>query len=255
MCGRTTYRPFLAKKSGVFRLNNELNSSPDPFHMWGYTHISTLSILLIFFMTLFSSRHFLRPYRKVIYLVTGSLLLLSRLSLDAWYVATSNWSVQTSLPFELCSVASLLCALMLFTRNTFLFEVLFFIAISGSLQALLTPELAYSFPHFRYVQFFFDHFLLFTAPFLLIWFEGYSIRFHSLIKAFLFLNGLALIAFIINILIGANYMFLMDKPSTRSLLDFLGPHPFYLLSLEGVALVIFLALFGAYSVFRKRSSM
>lgn len=231
-----------------------MDSSQIAFHMWDRTHVITLVILLALFITLFSFRHVLRPYRNIIYFVVGSSLLLSRLSLDIWYVLTESWSVQTSLPLELCSIASLLSAVMLFTRNTFLFEVLFFIAISGSLQALITPELAFGFPHFRYVQFFFDHFLLFITPFLLILFEGYTIQFRSLIKAFLFLNGLALFTFIMNVLFRANYMFLMDKPSTSSLLDLLGPHPFYLLMLEGVALLIFLSLYGLYTFFWGRFS-
>lgn len=217
--------------------------------MWDYTHLLTLIILFGLMFVLVINRNVLTPYRRSIYMSVGVCLILSRISLDIWYITTGSWNVQTSLPLELCSIASLLSAIMLFTRSKWLFEVLFFIAIGGALQALLTPELAYGFPHFRYVQFFFDHFLLMIAPLLLTLFERYTLTFRSLIRSFFFLNVLALVVAIINLLLNANYMFLMEKPSTRSLLDLLGPHPYYLLAVEGVAFIIFLILYGLYRFF------
>ena len=46
-------------------------------------------------------------------------------------------------------------------------------------------------------------------------------------------------------------MFLRMKPTNGSLLDFLGPYPWYIFSLEAVAFIIFICLWLA---FRKRKS-
>lgn len=64
----------------------------------------------------------------------------------------------------------------------------------------------------------------------------------------LFLNMLVVIIYPINILTGGNYMFLARKPSTASLLDVLGPHPWYLLALEVVAVVLFMLLYLPFAI-------
>src|SRR5699024_2068648 len=98
--------------------------------MWDLTHVLTIMFILFIF------RFQLKPYRKQIRLFIGTLLILSRLNLDIWYVLTGTWSVQQALPIELCSIASLAVGIMLLTKNRFLFETFYFIGIAGAIQAL-----------------------------------------------------------------------------------------------------------------------
>ena len=56
------------------------------------------------------------------------------------------------------------------------------------------------------------------------------------------LNIYAVVVGIINAIAGWNYGYLCRKPAMPSLLDFLGPWPWYLLSLELVAFLTFLIL-------------
>lgn len=218
--------------------------NPDTqFHMWDISHLITISIIVVLLILIFTFRKRLSPFRRPIRLMIGVLLILSRLSLDLWYITTDQWTAQSSLPLELCSIASLLAGVMLLTKSRFLFEVLYFIAIGGAVMAIVTPDLHFGFPQYRYIQFFFDHFLLILAPLLMIWLYHYQLTWRSVFKSLLFLNGLAAVVFIINQLISANYMFLREKPSGASLLDLLGPYPYYLLSLEFIALSLFFLLY------------
>src|SRR5699024_4532188 len=122
------------------------------FQMWGIPHLVTICLMLFLALTCFRWRESLVPYRNVIFYTVGTLLILSRISLDSWYIITGTWNVKTSLPLELCSIASLLCGLMLLTRSHYLFEVFYFIAIGGAIQAIVTPDLNFGFPQFRYFQ-------------------------------------------------------------------------------------------------------
>ena len=58
------------------------------------------------------------------------------------------------------------------------------------------------------------------------------------------LNVLAAVVFTVNLVTGGNYMFLRIKPTTGSLLDYLGPYPWYILSLEGVSFYRFCDTMG-----------
>jgi len=213
------------------------------FQMWGMTHIVTIIFIIVCLFALFVFKKTLLPYRRKIRITVGWTLIISRLSLDIWYLSTSQWSVKSSLPFELCSIASIMCAIMLLTKNKSLFEVFYFIALAGAFQAIVTPDLNFGFPQFRYIQFFLDHFLLIAAPLMMISLYDFKVTHRSIIKSFLTLNGIAAIVFCINHIFSSNYMFLSHKPNSASLLDFLGPYPFYLISLELVALLIFSMLY------------
>src|SRR5690625_4717216 len=107
---------------------------------------------------------------------------------------------------------------MLLTKNRFLFDTFYFIAIAGAIQAIISPDLLFGFPQFRFLQFFIDHFLLILGPLIMIWLYAYKITFFSLIKAFLTINLIAAIVFIINLLIDAIYMFLFLNSRSTSLL-------------------------------------
>lgn len=234
-------------------MKNWFYNSNIQFHLWDVTHLLTIGIILGLIVCIYLFRKKLIPIRGPIRIITGLLLILSRLSLDVWYITTNQWSAQSSLPFELCSMASLLAGVMLLTKNRFLFEVLYFIALSGAAMAIATPDLYFGFPQYRYIQFFSDHFLLILAPLLMIWLYHYRITWRSVLTSFLFLNGLAAMVYIVNHLISANYMFLSEKPGGMSLLDILGPYPYYLLSLEVIAFVLFSLLYLPFLIIKLKN--
>lgn len=231
-------------------MENWLFDPTTEFYLWGQAHLWTIIISATLLVMLYIGRHRFQSKRKIIRLTVGILLLISRITLDIWYVTTGQWSVTHALPLELCSIASLVCSIMLLTNSRFLFEIFYFIALGGAIQAIVTPELGFGFPQYRYIQFFLDHTLLIAAPLILIWYYHYTITWKSLIYSFVALNLMAALVFGLNLLFNSNYMFLMHKPDTASLIDYLGPHPYYLLALEGIVLTVFTLLYLPF-LFRK----
>ena len=67
-----------------------------------------------------------------------------------------------------------------------------------------------------------------------------------------FLNVSAVVVGLVNLAVGSNYMFLMRKPDTASLLDLLGPHPVYILVEELIALALFILMYIAFFVIPDR---
>lgn len=179
----------------------------------------------------------------------GLSLLVIDILYHVWLVQSDRWELSNSLPLELCSISLLLTIVLLWTGNRLVYQFVFYAGIGGALQAMLTPVLDMDFPHFRYFHFFYTHAGIILTALYFTWVKGYRPTFKGVLTTLLALNILLPFIFWINYLFEGNYMFLQRKPSGGSLLDFLGPYPWYILSLEIVAFLIFIFL---WFLFKKK---
>lgn len=222
-----------------------LTISGPPFQLFSLPHLLALAVTFCLLTLLYLFRRQLQASaaKRVFRFALAGVLLLSEVAFQLWHVLTDSWSAAYALPLQLCSVTLLLSAIMLLARSYLLYEITFFAGIGGAAQALLTPELFYPFPHFRFVHFFVAHAGIILACLYMTWVEGFRPTFRSVLKTMGFLNVLLVVAFAVNAWTGGNYLFVSRKPENPSLIDFLGPYPWYILSLEGVAVAIFSLLY------------
>ncbi|OXL81847.1 hypothetical protein BCV73_01260 [Paenibacillus sp. SSG-1] len=212
------------------------------FVMFSGPHLAALTVFVLACILMFLGRIRLQdsmPARQMVRYLIIACLIASEIALDIWNITEGYWNIKSTLPLELCSITLLLSVVMLAVRSRFLYQILFFAGIGGALQALITPSLDFAYPHFRFFQFFAAHMLIILASLYMTWVEKLQPTWRSIGWTMIFLNVLALGVGLINWMLGSNYMFLMHKPPTASILDFLGPHPLYLLAEEGIALLIF----------------
>jgi len=153
------------------------------------------------------------------------------------------------LPLHLCSVFVFLSAFMLYRRNSTIYEYAYFLGIGGAVQAVLTPDLGmYDFPHFRYFQTFISHGLIVSAAVYMTVVERMRPTWKSFLRVLVWTNVYMLFVGLVNALIGSNYMFIAHPPETASLIDLLGPWPWYLLSLEAIGFVLFFILYLPFAI-------
>ncbi|MFK2825181.1 TIGR02206 family membrane protein [Bacillus sp. B190/17] len=222
------------------------------FYMFSTSHIVVLVLLLLMILSLFIYRKKLADKNTRIGEWTAAFFLLGmEIAYHSWMIGTDLWTVNRSLPLELCSIATFLTIFLLITGNKLLYEILLFIGLLGASQALITPYLYFDFPHFRFFHFFFTHLLIFCTPLYFTWVKGYRPSFLSVVKTMIFLNVLASMIFVINKLTNGNYLFLRHKPETASMIDLLGPYPWYILSLEAVAFTLSIVI---WLLFREKSA-
>ncbi|MEK4487213.1 TIGR02206 family membrane protein [Psychrobacillus sp. FSL H8-0484] len=222
------------------------------FEMFSMTHFSSILVLvcLIFLLYLTRKKWSIKMEKMLLIerLFALSLLLMEVLY-HVWLFQADRWNWSNSLPLELCSISLVMTIFLLCTGNKHVYDFVFYAGIGGALQAVATPVLDLSFPHFRYFHFFYTHFGIIATALYFTWMKGYRPTFKGIIKTMVALNVLLPIIYGVNTFFQGNYMFLRSKPTNGSLLDFLGPYPWYILSLEIVAFFIFVCL---WLLFRKR---
>ncbi len=157
-----------------------------------------------------------------------------------------------ALPLELCHCVMLACAIALFRPVPLAFEITYFIGLAGTLQAALTPDIGQGFPSWEFILFFWSHGAVLLAVVYLIACSRLKPRPGSVLRMLVLVNLYALAVGGIDALFGWNYGYLCRKPAVPSLLDYLGPWPWYLLSLELVALANFFLLALPWRLLKKR---
>ena len=185
------------------------------------------------------------PLRR---LVAAALLIHVAFKTWLWIVIMERpWNEM--LPLHLCDVADVMAAILLIRGGQFLYELVYFWGLSGTLQALLTPDIPWSFPHPTYIAFFFGHGLIIVVAVYATWGMGLRPQPMSILRAFVCLNLYALFVTVPNILFDANYLYLMAKPESASLIDHFGPWPWYILVLEVLALVSFFIYYLPFAAY------
>ncbi|WP_280771434.1 TIGR02206 family membrane protein [Salipaludibacillus daqingensis] len=225
-----------------------------PFKMYSIEHAIVVAILLGGIMALYLSRKKLRggETRWLEWLLAITLILFE-VSYQLWMVVTDKWDASHALPLQLSNFSIIFVIVLLFTRSKLVFEIVFLAGIGGALQAMITPVLSFGFPHFVFWHFFYTHMMVIWVAFYFLWCRGFSFTLTSVMRTMLFLNILLPLIYFINVLVGGNYWFIMRKPSGGSLLDFLGPHPWYILGMEFAALAFFLLLWLIFGQKNRRT--
>ncbi len=222
----------------------------EPFKLFGPFHLLWLALVLgIVLFLLYGWKNPSETAKRRARYTLIALLVIAESSWHIWNLYWGHWTVQTMLPLHACSVMIIISIIMLLTRNYSLYEVVYFMGIGGAMQAVLTPEAdIYGFPHFRMFQTLIVHSTLMLSGIYMTAIEGFRPTWRSLWKVMAYINVYAVVVFGINSLLGSNYLYVMHKPPTASLLDVMGPWPWYLLALEGMALVIFTLLYLPFAL-------
>lgn len=221
------------------------------FEMFSDSHLVIIALLFIVSITIYLFKDQLRneKWRKAEIGIALSLTVMEG-TYHLWMIVNGSWKASQSLPLELCNISLYLTILLLFTKNKLIYDILFFAALLGASQSLATPTVTYDFPHFRFFHFFYAHLIIIWVSLYFTWVKGYRPTILSVIRLFVMLNVLMPIIMFINKRVDGNYMYLSHKPDHASLLDYLGPYPWYILSMEGLLITLSIIV---WLVFREKT--
>jgi hypothetical integral membrane protein (TIGR02206 family) len=158
-----------------------------------------------------------------------------------------------SVPLQLTDLATVVAAYALWSQKHWAYALTYYWGLVLSTQALISPALqSPDFPHYQFLAFWAIHLLVVWAAIYQTWGRGMRPDWRSYRIAVAVSAVWAVVTFTFNSFAGTNYGFLNRKPSTTSLLDVMGPWPWYVFI--GTALIVTVWALMTWPWERMRSS-
>ena len=208
------------------------------FLPWGPSHVAVLvlTVLGALALVVLGRRAGARTVRVTGLVLAGALVVVT---LGYQVVAFDPTRPGLTLPLQLSDLAPYAAAWAVVSGQRWAYALTYFWGLTLSVQALVTPALGGGdFPAPSFLVFFADHVLVVWIAVLLTW----GLRRHPSWRDYRFALVAtvcwAVPAQVVNVLTGADYGYLDRKPGTASLLDVLGPWPWYLLAEAALVVVV-----------------
>ena len=192
------------------------------------------------------------PWITIVSRALALAIVLTEPSYWVQQILNHSWSPRYDLPLQLSNASEFVSAAALWWRAPFLVELTYFWGLGAVLQALATPDFPEHFPDPAYFRFYVTHGgILFAAVFLTV---GLRITPRPWTAARVLLATVGYTAFVglADILTGGNYMYLRQKPVAGSLLNFMGPWPWYIASGLILAVILLTILNAPFWLARRR---
>ena len=222
------------------------------FQPYGLPHLTVISLTIVlpFVLAAIVWRTKSPRVEKVIIGVLSAVLVLNYVVYLIFIRSRGTAIWQHMLPMQLCDWGMVVVIVAMWTGNQRWFEVAYFWGIGGTLQAVLTPNLPFGFPDWRFISFFTSHCGIIIGVVFLMLTCRYRPYPMSIVRVFLWSEFYFVVTFVTDKLTDFNYGFLLHKPEAFSILSFLSDSwPLYLLQLHGVALLFFLGLYAPFAVY------
>jgi hypothetical integral membrane protein (TIGR02206 family) len=156
-------------------------------------------------------------------------------------VIENSWHIENSLPLHLCGMSAFIAAFLLIRGSQISYEFLVYWG-AGAIHAFLTPEITNGSSVYNHIEYCISHGIIILGSVYATMRLGYVPRPGSWWKVFLYTQLTLPIIGGINYLLGANYMYLCQKPDANNPFV-VGEWPYYLVGLELVIVIHFYAFY------------
>jgi hypothetical integral membrane protein (TIGR02206 family) len=229
-----------------------MGGAADAFRPFGPSHliVIALTVLLPFVLAAFVRKSRWPRGERTIGRLLAFMLLVNYLGYEIYLAATVGIEGRKVLPFQLCDWAMIAIVVALLTGRERWLEVAYFWGIGGTLQAILTPDLKFAFPHIRFVTFFVAHSGIVVAIAFMMIVKKYRPHWNSIVRTFAWTELYFVLTITVDLITGENYGYLLRKPGSASLLDGLSDQPIlYILQMHLLALAFFVVLYLPFAAY------
>lgn len=202
------------------------------FEIFTLAHILPIVVMFIMIYVIYRYKDVLRDSKmdmNIRYIIAFT-LIISEMSYYWRLVGIPSLGPNPveHLPIAVCGWVAIFCSFMVIGKSQTLFDISYFWLFAGSVFALLTPAvISYTGPtRFRYYQFWIEHIGGFIAIFYMMFVHKMRPTIRSIVKSYVALVIMAIIAYNANQIIGsgANYLYMARPEAAPSILDILPPN-------------------------------
>jgi hypothetical integral membrane protein (TIGR02206 family) len=218
----------------------EVATAQGQFEAFAGSHVTMLVVFVLGIGAVvgWGRHHRGQPQERARRRLFAVLIAVFAAALQVYQFTPNDYSLQTSWPFQLCDVAVVAVVLALWTRGARATAFTYYVGLTLTVQAIVTPALDSDFPDPRFVAFWGMHMGIVWAGCYLTWGLGWRPTWRLWVFSVGVTALWAVSVVALNLALGTNYGYLMRKPSTASVLDLLGPWPWYVL-VEVVVISLF----------------
>ncbi len=216
----------------------------DPsFPFFQLPHLIPLLLAVIAIFIFIKNKDYIRENGRKVKLILGSVILVSAILKQTWYIMSDLDYITEGLPLYLCRLTFLITILSFMFNFKKLNFVIIYQGSFGGLVALLSPDVSgYLFPHFFYINYFLSHTLLILAALTVFIADDFIADRKQLTNMLIYNFGFVMIIDIINQLLGSNYGYTMFPPESLTMLSNMDTGILYKL-----ILFLIMSLFGLFS--------
>ncbi len=227
----------------------EAEPSTRKFALFGGLHLAILFVTLAlpFALSRLTRREQRPRLARALAVALASILLLDRVFALIWAYHVDKiayWA--NALPMHLCDWATFAVIIALVGRRQLPYELAYLWGLSGTFQAVLTPDTTESPLNPLFISFFVGHCGIIVSVLFLTWGLGMRPQPGAVLRVWICSQVYMVCAGLVNWLFRAhnpNFGYLAAKPPHGSLLDYFGPWPWYILTLEAMALVFYVLFY------------
>ncbi|MEF8793279.1 TMEM164-related integral membrane acyltransferase [Thiohalorhabdus sp.] len=189
-------------------------ASGGSFSLFGISHFAALAVVgVVVLAAAMGRRNLLAQAPPALRWPLGALVLAQFAAWYAVYRIPQGFSPARDLPLQLCDINQLLLVAYLWRPRAGLFDLLYYWVLSASSLALLLPDLEQDFPSVAYASLFGSHGLTLAILVHLAFGRGRGPVPASAGRAWAWLLGYGIVLVPVDLLLGANYLYLLELPA------------------------------------------
>ena len=212
----------------------------DRFHAWSGQHYLLMLVTAVgaVVAVVWGRHHRGTPRELTVRRAFAVVSLVVILGMQVYWLTPDVRDVRNSWPLQLSDLADYAAVFALWTRGTRSSAFTYYVGLTLTLMAVVTPALTAPFPNPQWFGFWIRHIFVVWAAVYLVWGLGLRPTWRTYRTTVAAVLVWAVVAYTFNVVMDTNYGYLVETPSASTPLDLLGPWPWYVLATMALLMAV-----------------